>query len=203
VKRQPFPVPYGLFIVLAVYGLGVLLYVWSAYWNSPEYLAAEHYAAANDLVGLDDGRKCSKPALTQAYEHYLEAARLMPHVKVLHQRVEAMRWRFDECHFKLEKDLQMRAEAVAMLWQRIQQQNEPLLVVGARDRGWTPSQLLEGPGRAAMYSLPGAALIVAIWTWLRFSGRRVRAQEHEAELKKLESEVAQLDGLRRKPKGGR
>src|SRR4051794_27390212 len=157
--------PYGLFIVLAVYGLCVLGYVYLTYWNSPAYLAAEHFQDAGELLGLDDGRKASQETLTQAYGHYLEAARLMPRVKLLHERTEAMRWRFDERHFKMEKDLAMRAEAVAMLWQRIQQEEDPLLVVGARDRGWQPAQLLEGPGRTFWYSLPGGLVIVVAWAW--------------------------------------
>jgi hypothetical protein len=189
VKRQPFPVPYGLLIVLAGYALAVLLYVWATYWNSDAYLAAEHYVAAEDLLGLDDGRSASKETLLVAYNHYLEAARLMPRVKILHERVEAMRWRFEERHFKLDHDLQMRAEAVAMLWQRIQKQEDPLLVVGARDRGWTPSALLAGPARTVLFSIPGAGLIIAIWAWLRFSGRAVREREHEAKLKELERDA--------------
>lgn len=188
--------PYGLFIALAVYALAVVGYVWATYWNSPAYLAAEHFAAASELLGLDDGRKASQQALTEAYGHYLEAARLMPRVKLLHDRTEAMRWRFEERKFKMDHDLQMRAEAVATLWQRIQTEEEPILVVGMRDRGWQPAQLLEGPGRTFLFALPGGLVIVVIWAFLRFSGRKVRTDEHEAELKKLEAEVKALDGQR-------
>jgi hypothetical protein len=191
--------PYGLFIVLGVYAVLVLGYVWATYWNSPEYLAAEHFAQATELLGLDDGHSASKETLIDAYKHYLEAARLVPRALVLHQRVEAMRWRLDERGFKLDHDLQMRAEAVAMLWQRIQQQEDPMLVVGARDRGWVPAQLLDGPTRAFLYSLPGAGLIVAVWAYLRFSGKRVREREHEGQLKALEADVAAIEATRRKP----
>lgn len=197
-KRQPFPFPYGLLIVLAVYALMVLVYVWGTYWNSPEYIAAEHYQQAADLLGLDDGKTASKEVLLSAYGHYLEAARLVPKSTALQKRVEAMRWRMDERGFKLDHDLAMRAEAVAMLWQRIQQQGEPLLVVGARDRGWQPDQLLEGPTRSVLYSLPGAGLLIAIWAWLRFSGRAVREREREAELKKIEAENAAVDAERQR-----
>jgi len=204
-QRQPFPVPYGLFIVLAVYALCVAGYVWATYWSSPEYVAAEHVVAANQLLGVDDGRKASQATLTEAYQHYLEAARLMPRVKELHERTEAMRWRFEERGFKMEHDLKMRAEAVAAVWDRIQREEQPMLVVGLRDRGWQPAQLLDGPGRTFLYSLPGALVIVVVWAWLRFSGKKVRQTEHEAELKKLEAEVAALDGNRAKPRatGGR
>lgn len=195
-QRQPFPVPYGLFIVLGVYALLVVGYVWATYWNSPEYRAAEHFAAAAELLGLDDGRKASQQQLTEAYGHYLEAARLMPRVKLLHDRTEAMRWRFQERGFKLDHDLQMRAEAVASVWQRIQQEEAPLLVVGVRDKGWAPDQLLAGPQRAFLWSLPGGLVIIVVWAWLRFSGRKVREQEHEAELKALEKDVKEIESHR-------
>ncbi len=199
-QRQPFPVPYGLFIVLGVYALGVVGYVYVTYWSSPEYLAAGHFAAATQLLGLDDGRKVSQVVLTEAYTHYLEAARLMPRVKELHERTEAMRWRFQERGFKLDHDLQMRAEAVSAVWARLDREEQPMLVVGLRDRGWQPAQLLAGPGRTFLYSLPGAVVIVVVWAWLQFSGRKVRQEDHEAELKKIEAEVAALDGNRSKPR---
>jgi hypothetical protein len=198
-NRQPFPVPYGLFIALAAYSLLALGYVWQCYWNSAEYQAAEHFAQASALLGLDDGRAASKEALLVAYTHYLEAARLVPREKLLHERVEAMRWRFDARGFKLDHDMQMRAEAVAMLWQRIQQQEDPLLVVGARDRAWAPAQLLAGPTNTLLFALPGALCIVVVWGYLSFSGMRVRAQQHEQELKALEAEVAARGAQRRKP----
>lgn len=200
-QRQPFPVPYGLFIVLGVYALGVVGYVYATYWNSDDYVAAEHYEAAGELLGLEDGRNAAQETLTEAYTHYLEAARLQPRVKLLHTRTEAMRWRFQERGFEMDHDLQMRAEAVASVWQRIQQEEAPILVVGLRDRGWQPAQLLEGPGRTFLWSLPGGLVIAVIWAWLRFSGRKVRADEREAELKKIEAEVRATSErpARRKP----
>jgi len=199
-RPNQFPVPYGLFVVLAIYGLCVVGYVYATYWSSAPYVAAEHYAAASELLGLDDGRSCSQAALTEAYQHYLEAARLMPRITALHERTEAMRWRFEERHFKLDPDLAHRAEAAAMLWRNIQREEEPILVVGARDRGWQPAQLLEGPKRTFLWSLPGALVLAVIWAWLRFSAKKVRAVEHEAELKKMESEVGALGGQRGKPR---
>src|SRR6185436_3525798 len=67
--KQPFPVPYGLFVVLALYAGCVVGYVYFTYWSSPPYVAAEHYAAASELLGVDDGRTCSREALTDAYQH--------------------------------------------------------------------------------------------------------------------------------------
>jgi hypothetical protein len=75
---------------------------------------------------------------------------------------------------------------------------ERLRAVGARDRGGVPSQLLEGPTRAFLYSLPGGALIIVVWAYLRFSGKRVREQEHEAQLKALEADVKAIEAQRKR-----
>ena len=48
-----------------------------------------------------------------------------------------------------------------------------------------------------LWSIPGGVLIIAFWTYTRFSGKALRAKEHEAELKKAESEVEHLGDFRR------
>lgn len=194
--RQKFPVPWGLFIVLGIYALAVLGYVWATYWRSPEYRAAEHFAQADALLGLDDGRKASREQLEAAYLHLLEAARLVPRAKLLHDRVESLRWRFEERKFRMPRDLEMRAEAVAMLWQRLQQEDEPWLVVGARDRGWTPHALLQGPRTAVLWSIPGAVVLSILWAFWKYGPRRVKAQEHEADVQAKERELEALERAR-------
>ena len=194
---RKFPVPYGLFIVLGVYALGVLGYVWHTYWNSPEYKAAMSYARALRILGVDDGRKCSEPELTKAFELTLEAARLMPEERVLVDHLERLRHRFDERKFKLSSELIQRTEMMAANTRRIAESRKSVLVIGTRDKGWAPDQLLEGPERAVMWSIPGAVLIIAFWAYTRFSSAAVRAKEHEAQLKKQESEVEELGHFRR------
>jgi len=195
-SRPRFPVPYGLFIALAVYALAVLAYVKFQYWDSPEYQAAEHYARALYLLGVDDGRKCSEKQLTEAMEHVLEAARLVPDEKSLAEHAERLRWRYDERKFKIPKDLERRAELVSASAQRKEREKDPWLVVGVRDRGWGPEQLLGGPKRAVLWSLPGGVLIILFWAYGRFSARAVREREHEEELKQREAEVKALGKFR-------
>jgi hypothetical protein len=196
--RPKFPVPYGLFIVLAIYAMAVLAYVWSTYWNAPEYNAAKSYAQALTILGVDDGRRCSEEGLTRAFELTLEAARLMPDERVLVDHLETLRNRFEERKFKLRPDLVQKTEMMSANTRRIEQERKAWLVVGARDKGWAPDQVLRGPERAVLWSLPGAVLIVVFWAYTRFSAGSVRAKEHEAELKRQEREVEELGDFRRR-----
>ena len=205
--RQRVPIPWGLFIALGVYALMVCLYVYSTYWNSPGYQAARHWNDAVALLGVDEGRSCSRAQLEQAFIHMLEVGRLVPEERWIHERIEAVRWRFEERKFKLDQDLKMRAEAVSATHERIRQGRQQFLVVGVRDRGWAPEQVLAGPSRAVMWSIPGAVVIGLLWVWWRFGPNRIKAAEHEEQLVKQEAEVKELGAHRNrpppsKPKGG-
>ncbi len=195
--RPKFSVPWGLFVVLAIYALAVVGYVWRTYWQSPEYQAAERYARALELLGVDDGRTCSRAALEEGFGHVLEAARLIPENKFLAQHTERLRWRFDERGFKLKPDDVRKAELVSQAARRVEEERSPWLAVGSRDRGWAPDQLLAAPSRVVWWSLPGAVLILAVWSFGQFNARKVREREHEADLKKAEAEVEALGEWRK------
>lgn len=196
-KPHKFPVPYGLFIVLAVYALCVLGYIWTTYWDSPEYKAALGYARALSILGVDDGRKCTEAQLVKAFEATLEAARLMPEERQLVDHLESLRHRFEDRKFKLNPDLVKKAEMMSANTMRIEKERKAWLVVGSRNRGWAPDQLLAGPERVVLWSIPGGVLIIAFWAYTRFSGKAARDKEHEANLKKVEAEVEQLGDFRR------
>ena len=197
VTKRKFPVPWGLFIVLAVYAFAVLGYVWAEYWNSPEYKAAQKYANALRILGPDDGRRCPEAQLNHAFDLTMQAALLLPEERELVEHLERLRYRFEERHFTLRKDWIASVEMMAARTRRIEQSRQAVLVVGTRDRGWAPDQLLAGPERIFLWSLPGAVLIIAFWGYTRFSSRRVREQEHEADLKRQEREVRELGAFRR------
>lgn len=190
--RPPFPVPWGLFVVLAIYALLVCGYVWQTYYEAPEYQAAQHYAKALALLGVDDGRTCAEPKLREAFRHVLEAARLMPQQKELAVHTERLRWRFDERGFKADPEDVRRAELVSQAARRVDEERQPWLVTGSRDRGWAPDQLLAGPERVLWWSSPGFVLILAVWGYGQFGAKKAREREHEADLKKGE---ADLEGL--------
>ena len=195
-EAAKFPVPYGLFIVLAVYAVCVYGYIWTNYWNSPEYKAALGYARALMILGVDDGRKCSEAQLTVAFEATLEAARLMPEERMLVDHLENLRHRFEERHFKIKPELVKKVEMMSANTMRIEQERKAWLVVGSRDRGWAPDQLLGGPERVVLWSIPGGALIIAFWAYTRFSGKAARDKDHEAVLKQAEREVDDLGDFR-------
>lgn len=184
--------PWGLFVVLAIYALAVVGYIWKTYWESPEYQAAEHYARALSLLGVDDGRKCSQADLQAAFGHVLEAARLIPENKFLAQHTERLRWRFDERGFKLDPDFARKAELVSKAAQRVEEERSPWLAVGSRDRGWAPDQLLAGPERVVWWSSPGVVLILAVWAYGQFGAKKAREREHEENLRKAEAEAEKL-----------
>ncbi|MBI3182560.1 MAG: hypothetical protein HYZ28_10520 [Myxococcales bacterium] len=194
-------VPWGLLLALGVYATAVLWYIQHTYWSSPEYQAAVHLYRAQEILGVDGGRKAPRERMLEAYQHLLEAARLMPQVKELHELLERLNWRFEERKLGLPSELRLRAEAVAAVWQRIQRERQPILVVGVRDRGWAPDQLAEGPGRAFRWSLLGVLLIVVAWGYGRFNEKRSRERKREEEIRAMEREVEELAGQREKLRG--
>jgi hypothetical protein len=194
--RPPFPVPWGLFVVLAIYGLLVFGYVWKTYYEAPEYQAAQHYAKALALLGVDDGRSCSEAKLREAFRHVLEAARLMPQEKELATHTERLRWRFDERGFKPDVEDVRKAELVSKAARRVDEERQPWLVTGSRDRGWAADQLLAGPERVVWWSSPGAVLIIAVWAYGQFGARKAREREHEADLSQGEADLEKLAAYR-------
>lgn len=195
-KSGGFPIPWGLFIVLGVYAFAVYGYIWSQYWNSPEYQAAIAYGNALLILGVDDGRRCSEADLNKAFELTLEAARLIPDEEQLVEHLENLRHRFEERKFKLSSELVKKVEMMSHHTMRIKQERKAWLVVGSRERGWAPDQLLRGPERVVLWSIPGGVLIIAFWAYTRMSSKAVRDREHEEELKKTEKEVEQLGEYR-------
>ncbi len=197
-KAPRLGVPWGLFVALGVYALLVLGYVWATYWRSADYQAAVHWDQTWAMLGRDAGKNATQAELTQGYRHLLEAARLKPEVKSFHTELERLNWRFSEKGWQVPPELRHASEAVAGLWQRIQQERKPILVVGLRDRGWAPEQLVQGPRRVLMWSPVGGLLIVGVWAYGRFNARRVREQEKEVETQKLERELAERARMRRR-----
>ena len=196
-KRPSFPVPWGLFIVLALYTGGVLLFIWQQYWSSPDYQAMEHSYAASELLGNDDGKTISPAKLNEAFDHLLEAARLAPQEPAFAKHLERLRWRYDERKLTLDSTRKHQVEAVSELARRTADARAPTLVMGARDRGWASDQLLAAPRRTMLWSIPGAALIFVGWLYLAIKDYRARAAEREAELQKTEREVAAFGNFRR------
>ena len=195
-----FPVPWGLFIILAVYALCVVGYVWKTYWDSPEYRAAELSDHAIHVLGVDDDRKATPEQLRLAFDEFLECARLLPEEPQFADNLERLRSRFAERRIPLDQERVRRAEAVSALSRRVQEERSPLLVVGARDRQWAPDQLIAGPETIFWWSLPGAVLIIGVWAYLRISAYLARKSEHEQQLDAVKDEVRALGRAKSRPR---
>lgn len=196
-KRPPFPFPWALVVALAAYYGLVTGYVWLQYWDSPEYAAALHLQQAGGLLGKEDGRTANQEQLLEAYSHLLEAVRLLPDEAWIHKELERVHARIEQRGWQLPQDLKHRADAVAIVTERREAARKPILAVGARDRGWDPESLLAGPGKTFAWSLVGAFGIVVLWAQVRFSSRRMREEDREVELRKMEEEVERLGEWRK------
>lgn len=195
-RKIPFSVPWGLFVLLGLYAAGVYLYIWANYYDSPEYKAARSYARALALLGDGDGRRCSEDNLNQAFKLTMEAAVLLPENRDLVEHLESLRHRFDERHLKLNKEWVNQVEMMSAHTLKREQERQSIGVVGMRDKGWHPEQLLEGPQRVVMWSIPGAVLIIAFWAYTKLNRRAQRAKEHEEQLRAQEKEVEELGRFR-------
>jgi hypothetical protein len=195
-KRLPFPIPWGLFVVLGIYALAVVGYIHATYWSTNEYIAAEHVEAGAILLGSDEGKSLDQKKMEEVYAHYLEAARLMPELRWIHEKLQRIRYKMDERGMKLPQDLVMRGEALAILLQRSENEGAPMLVVGARDRGWTAEAVLTGPKTVALWSIPGGILISIFVFFRTWTEHRLRGDEHESDSKKREKELRDLERAR-------
>lgn len=194
--RPPFPVPIGLFVALGIYAAAVLGYINATYWSTPEYQASEHVEQAAELLGTDEGRSLDQKKMEEAYSHYLEACRLVPKERWIHEKLQRLRYKMDERGMTLSRELALRSDALAMLLQRAENEAAPLLVVGLRDRGWTPEQVLGGPKTVALWSIPGGVFLSLFFLYRRWTERRVHGEGKEAESKKLEKELVDLERAR-------
>ncbi len=195
--RPKFPVPWGLFVVLAIYALAVWGYIWKTYWTSPEYLAMEAYGEAMVRLGVKEGETCSEADFLTGFDKLLEAAVLVPEERELLVKLERLRYLAEKRKIPLSKEQLRHVELMALRAKNIAEERKPWLVVGARDKGWAPDQLAQTPSRIVWWSLPGGILIIAYWGYLQFSAARVRAKEHEADLKQSEREVEELGDFRK------
>lgn len=195
--RHKFPVPWGLFVVLAVYALAVWGYIYKTYWTSPEYLALQAYGEAMVRLGVKEGETCTEADFLRGFDLLLEAARLVPEERELLVKLERLRYLAEKRKFTLSKEQVRHVEMMALRAKNIAEERKPWLVVGTRDKGWAPDQLAETPTRIVWWSIPGGVLIIAYWAYLQFSAARVRAKEHEADLKQSEREVASLGDFRK------
>ncbi len=190
--RRRWPIPWALLIALGVYALLVPVYMYFQYWSTPEYEAVEHLDAARQILGTTGGHGIRRAQLEKAYGELLEVARLFGGDEVTLHELEELNARFEEKGWKIPDELQRRAEALGTLARKKAAEEQPVLAVGLRQRGWDPAAIKAGPGHALWGALFGALLIALIYASIRFSVHRVHEREHLEEVLRTEKEVAEL-----------
>jgi hypothetical protein len=195
--KPKFRWPLGLLVVLVVYSGLVLVYVQQTYWSSPDYQAAQSYAKGLTLLGPEDGRRCSEADLRAGTELLIVASRLQPNDRSIADHLEHVRWVFDERKLKLPPDVVRAIELVSMNVHRAELEKQGFMPIGLRTKGWAPEQLLGGPQRALLFSIPGFVLIFAFWGYTRWTARAVHFATREALLKKEEQALEELGHFRR------
>ncbi len=196
-EKPKFQWPVGLLVVLVVYAGLVLAYVQQTYWSSPDYQAAQAYAKGLTLMGPEYGRKASEANLRAGLDQLILASRLQPNDRSIAENLEHVRWVFDERKLKLSPEVLRSIELVSMNVRRAEQAREDLLPVGLHAKGWAPEQLLGGPQRALLFSIPGFVLIIMFWGYTRWSRRAQQFDTREAILREEERKLEELGHFRR------
>lgn len=196
-ERSRFHLPWGLALVLLAYAGAVYGYIRVEYYDSPAYQASLKYARAVALLGEDDGRSCTEAELNRAFELIIEASTLLPDELELVKHLEKLRNRFEDRKFTLNPEWVKQVEMLSSRTMRIEVEKRPWLLIGSRDKGWAPEQLLAGPERTVLWSLPGAAFIILFWVYTRFSAKAARARDRVEKMEASEQELAALGEFRR------
>lgn len=194
--RQRVPFPWGLLVLLVLYAIFVSGWLTYRYWTSPEYQAAVAYDEAWSLLGKDGGRSAPPEELQRAFELLIKAGYLMPQVKTIHQDMESLRFRYAEREMELPRHLEFGAEEASRRWLEIDEANQPILVVGARDRGWDYETLKVGPTRVLLWSvlLGFVFVLIALYVW--WVGVVTAWEKREEHVQEVEADVEDLGRFR-------
>jgi hypothetical protein len=185
-RRWRIHVPWGLFVILGLYGAGVKYYVAYHQENDPQVQAAKHLVAAARILGKDNGASASLENLNKAYEELLQALALFPDDKWAHEQIEQVEWQLRKRGRKPDEGQRRRAEMLANLWQQIQAGRQSVLPVGARDK-WDVDAVLDFPNVASQYAMLGGLIIILLWAYREYQDYlHQRGKEDERHLDRRE-----------------
>ena len=189
--------PWGLVAVLGLYVVAVVGYLAWAHWTSPEYQSAQHEAFANELLGPTDGREVEPRFLFQAYGELAEAARLLPHERALHERMEGLHRLMELRRLKLPPELAVRGQAVGMLYAQHLEREQDYVRSLARGVRLTPEQILATPRKVALWATIFGLLLAVVGAYLHVTGKSVRFLDRERWQAQQEAELEGLGEFRR------
>lgn len=164
-------VPWGLFIILALYFGGVWGYVRYEYYYSPKYIAAKHLRSADQLLGGGDGGRVSLDALKDALDHLIQALNAFPEDTWTQTRIEGVVRHLKERGEKLTKDQQHTVDSLALTYRRNQDAKTSFLPIGARDI-WDVDSVLDMPNTMMRNSVVGGLFILAFWLYRTIQDRK-------------------------------
>lgn len=197
-KKSRFPIPWGLFIVLGLYFGSVYAFTQYEFYNSPEYVAARHMRAADQLMGPNGGRTAKLPELEEALDHLLAALEKMPEDAWSHQQVEQVLIRLKERGYEVPKEKQRLLDMLARKYALADQAKRPVLIIGARDI-WDFNSIAEMPDKIRRYSWFGGLLIFLIWLYIRWQDMKGADAFLDEKDDERRQELEELGAHRRRP----
>lgn len=196
-RRWRLHVPWGLFIILGLYGAAAYGYVQYSDRTSPETRAAQHLMAAERILGPDNGDSAKSEDLLAAYRHLIEALALTPADAWGHTQLERVGWALARRGQKPPPDLKRQADFLGAQWSHIQQDRSSQFPESPRER-FGFDAIEDSAGRLRQYLLYGGAVILLFWIYREFQEYKfLHKRDDEHELVRRD-ELRALDSHRRR-----
>ncbi len=195
-KKSGLPIPWGLLIMLGLYFGGIFAFTQYEFYNSPQYIAARHMRAAEQLLGPNNGRTAKLPELTEALDHLLEALKQLPEDEWCHEQVEQVVIRLQERGHRMSSEKQRLLDSLSMRFKRAEESSKPMLWVGARDI-WDFNSIADLPDKIIRYSWVGGLLIFVFWLYVRLQDRKRRDAFLDDKDEERREELEELGSHRR------
>ncbi|MBS2029461.1 MAG: hypothetical protein JST54_16285 [Deltaproteobacteria bacterium] len=190
-------VPWGLFLLLGLYSAAAYAYVQYSDQTSPQTIAAQHLAAAEQILGSDNGETAKAESLQRAYAHLIEALTLTPEDSWGQQELEKVTWAMARRGTKPPAELKRRADFIAASWQSIQAGKQSQLPESANER-FGFDAIESKAVRLQRYLSLGGVVIFLLWIYREFQDYKfLHKRDDEHELLRRD-ELHELDVHRRR-----
>lgn len=180
-RKWKIHVPWGLFIVLGLYGAGAYAYVEYTNQTSPETRAGKHLLVAERILGKDNGETAKSDQLQVAYAEIVAALTLTPDDAWGHQELEKVGWELGRRGLRPPAELVRRANFLAASWQNEQASKRSQLPESPVER-FGLDTFEDEATRLKRYLGLGSVIIIALWAYKEFQDYKFihkRDDEHE------------------------
>lgn len=182
-RKWKLHVPWGLFVLLGLYGAAAYGYVQYTDQTSPQTLAGQHLLAAQTLLGPDDGDTARDEDLQKAYAELVEGLQILPDDAWGHQQLERVRWALAKRNQQPPPELKRRADFLASARLAAEQGRQSQLPVGPRER-FGVDGLVDSAVRLKRYLGVGGLVILVFWFYIELQDYKFahkRDDEHEVQ----------------------